>query len=165
MIKLRTSLSPDQCKARLASATDLSGLSLSWNSTADAPPVLGDFRGASFRLHTSRYYTNSFAPFFYGKLLPSDNGTLIQGEFKMHPFARLLTLFWFSFIGIFAAGGLIVPMQDQPLTGLGRRVFFEALVGFAILGVVLVKFGQWLGRGEHKTILDFLKSSLEASPV
>ena len=165
MIKLRTRLSAEECRARLASATDLGGLALSWNSPAEAPQFLGDFRGAAFRLHTGRYYTNSFAPFFYGHLSPSDNGTVIEGEFKMHPFARISTVFWFSFVAIFAAGGLIVPMGKQPGTSLGPGTLFLALGCFMVLGMALVIFGRWLGRGEQKTILDFLKTSLEASQI
>jgi hypothetical protein len=32
-----------------------------------------------------------------------------------------------------------------------------------VLGIGLVVFGQWLGRGEKKVVLEFLKNSLEAS--
>ncbi len=165
MMKLRTQLSADECRKRLASGTDLGGLSLSWNTPAAGPKVLGDFRGAAFRLHTGRYYTNSFAPFFYGKLSASENGTLIEGGFQMHPFARMFAVFWFSFVAVFAAAGFIVPMGKEPGRSVGRGTLFLALGSFVVAGVGLIKFGQWLGRGEQKTILDFLKTSLEATEV
>jgi hypothetical protein len=162
-MKLRTKFSPAECRTRLVSATDLGGLSLSWNGPSDARKVLGDFHGATFRLHTARYYTNSFAPFFYGRMTACDNGTLIEGQFRMNPLARLLTVFWFAFVGIFAAAPLIVPMSKQPGTMVGPNTLYLALGCCLVLGIGLVVFGQWLGRGEKKVVLEFLKNSLEAS--
>jgi hypothetical protein len=161
-MKLRTKLSLAECRRRLGSSTDLRGMALSWD--AEAPgAVLGEFRGPVFRLHTPKYYRNSFAPFFYGKLTEADGGAMLEGDFRMNPFVRLFMVFWLSFILLFAAGALIVPAQAHSASGLGRGWFFAGLVLLAILGGGLVQVGKWSGRGDEEVIHSFLKSTLEAS--
>jgi hypothetical protein len=160
-MKMRTKLSIADCRTRLGSATDLGGLALSWDAAAPGA-VLGEFRGSVFRLHTKKYYNNSFAPFFYGKMTESDGGTVLEGGFRLHPFVRLFMLFWFSFLVIFAAGALIVPAPPHPPGEGGRGWFFAGLGVSALLGAGLILCGQWLGRGERTVIHSFLKNTLEA---
>lgn len=38
--------------------------------------------------------------------MPSDGGTLIEGEFKIHPFVKVFMMVWFSFLGVFFVGAL-----------------------------------------------------------
>jgi len=160
-MKLSTKLSIAECRARLGSATDLRGFALSWN--ADGPgAVVGEFRGPVFRLHTRKYYDNSFAPFFYGKLQAAGQGTILEGRFRMHPIVRLFTLFWFAFIILFGVSALIVPPSPHPVTAPGRGWFFAAQGLLALLGVGFLLVGSWLGRGEQEVIRSFLKTTLEA---
>ena len=149
------------CRTRLGSATDLGGMALSWDAAAPGP-VLGEFHGSMFRLHTKKYYSNSFTPFFYGKLAEVDGGTMLEGDFRLHPFIRLFLLFWFSFLIIFAASPIIVPAQHNPVSGLNRHLFYTGLAALAILGIGFVQFGRWLARGEREVIHAFLKKTLEA---
>jgi hypothetical protein len=160
-MKLRTKLSIADCRTRLGSATDLGGLALSWDAAAPGA-VLGEFRGPSFRLHTKKYYSNSFAPFFYGKMTDADGGTNLEGGFRFHPFIRLFMVFWFSFLLIFAAAAIIVPAAPHQAGDGGRGWFFAGLGLSAILGAALILCGQWLGRGEREVIRSFLKNTLEA---
>jgi hypothetical protein len=161
-MKLRSKLSVAECRARLGSATDLRGFALSWD--ADGPEkVVGEFRGSVFRLHTRKYYDNSFAPFFYGELQSAEGGSILEGCFRLHPFVRLFTLFWYSFILIFAAGALIVPAPQHPVGGISRGWYFVVLGVLAVLGGGLVQVGKWLARGEQEVIHSFLKSTLEAT--
>jgi len=163
MTKLKTKVPVDECHSRLQATTDVEGLLLSWNSDGDSPKVHGEFRGRAFRLHTRRFYVNSFIPFFYGRLEPADGGTVIEGRFKMNPLIRLLTVFWFSFIAVFAVGTIIVPARRVPGPGGGRMTLFVALVCLAVVGAGVVQLGRWLGRREEGVILSFLKNSLEAT--
>jgi len=150
-----------ECRARLQSATDLRGLALSWD--AEGPvAVMGEFRGPLFRLHTKNYYTNCFAPFFYGKFSEAEGGATLEGSFRMNPFIRLFLVFWLSFLVLFAAGAFIVPPPAHPASGMGRVWFFVPLVVLAILGVSFVMIGRWLGRAEQRVIHSFLKSTLIA---
>jgi hypothetical protein len=160
-MKLRTKLSIAECRSRLGSATDLGGMALSWDAAGPAT-VMGEFRGQVFRLHTRKYYQNAFSPFFYGKLSSADGGTNMEGDFRMHPFARLFMLFWFAFIILFALAPIIVPAAAHPASGLTRSWYFAGLAVLAILGIGLVLAGKRLGNGEQEVIHSFLKSTLEA---
>jgi hypothetical protein len=163
-MKLRTKLTMPECHARLGASIDLRGLALSWEAQAPGA-VLGEFRGPAFRLHTRKYYSNSFAPFFYGKLTGTDGGAILEGGFRMNPFVRLFMVFWFSFLLLFGLGAVIVPAQAHPAIALGRGWLFSILVLLALLGVGLVQFGKWLGRGDQEVIRAFLKNALEASEL
>jgi hypothetical protein len=160
-MKLRSKLSIADCRVRLGSATDLRGFALSWDANGPEK-VVGEFRGNVFRLHTRKYYDNSFAPFFYGKLRAVDNGSILEGCFRLHPFVRLFTLFWYSFILIFAAGALMVLPPRHPVAGFSRGWYFVVLGVLAVLGGGLVQVGKWLARSEQEVIRSFLKSALEA---
>jgi hypothetical protein len=163
-MKMRTKLSLADTRARLAASTDVRGLALSWDAQGPGA-VLGAFRGPFFRLHTGRYYSNSFAPFFYGKLTEADGGTIVEGHFKMNPFVRLFMVFWLSFILLFGLGAIIVPAQAHRPIDLGRGGFFAVLALLGLLGVGFVQFGKWLGRGDEAVIHSFLTATLEASDL
>jgi hypothetical protein len=160
-MKLRTKLFLADCRKRLGSGTDLGGMALSWES-ATPGTVLGEFRGRVFRLHTKKYYSNSFTPFFYGKLAEVDGGTVVEGEFRLHPFVRLFLLFWLAFLLLFGASAIIVPAPQHPVSDIPRGWFYAGLALLAILGVAFVQLGQWLARGEREVIHSFLKNTLEA---
>ena len=161
IVKLQTHIPIDDCKSRLAASMDAERLAFSRSGYAGSKEILGKIRGTGFRLQKRRYYRNSFAPYFYGRLEAADGGTRIEGEFKMHPAARIFMTFWFSFLALFAAAALILPSQGQPEAG---RLPFLAVAAFmAAFGVGLIKFSRWLARGEKVAIMDFLKSKLEAS--
>lgn len=94
--------------------------------------------------------------------MASDDGTLIEGEFRMHPFVRVFMIVWFSLLGVPSVIMLIsvfagqADIQDGPLA----LVLPAGMVAF---GVALVKFGRWLGRSEETAIVAFLKSTLETT--
>jgi hypothetical protein len=163
-MKLRTKLNMADCQTRLKSSTDLRGLALSWD-TPGPGPVLGEFRGPVFRLHTRKYYSNSFVPFFYGKLTEVDDGSILEGGFRMNPVVRLFMVFWFSFLLVFAVGAIMVPAPAHPAVALSRGWLFAVVVLLAILGVALVLCGRWLGRDDQQVIHSFLKGTLEASEL
>jgi hypothetical protein len=160
-MKLRTKLFMADCRTRLGSGTDLGGMALSWDA-ASPGAVVGEFRGPKFRLHTKKYYSNSFTPFFYGKLTEADGGTVLEGDFRLHPFIKLFLLFWIAFLLLFGASAIIVPAQVHPASGISRGWFYAGLALLAVLGVGIVQLGSWLARGEREVIHSFLKSTLEA---
>src|SRR5438034_1151738 len=92
---LRTRIPIDECKTRLASAVDAERLAFAASGYAGSKPMLGKFRDATFRLQKRRCYRNSFAPFFFGRFVVSAGGTVIEGDFRMHPFVRVFMIFWF----------------------------------------------------------------------
>jgi hypothetical protein len=161
-VKLRTKLSLAEWRTRLGAATDLGGMALSWDA-AGPTTVVGEFRGPVFRLHTPKYYQNSFSPFFYGQLSSVDGGSVLEGSFRLHPFVRLFMVFWFAFLIIFGLAAIIVPAAHNPAGGDHRRWYFAGLALLAVVGVGLVQIGKWLGNSEQEVIRSFLKSTLEAA--
>jgi hypothetical protein len=161
----RTKISIEACKARLSSGVDVEKIGFSWSGYAGSKPIIGKFWNNHFRLQHRRYYRNSFAPFFYGHFLVSDGGTLVEGEFRMHVFARVFMIVWFSFLGLFSVIALVNSIT-------GHRPARDTLVlslvvpaGMAAFGIGMVKFSQWLARGEKQAIIVFLENTLEASDI
>jgi hypothetical protein len=141
------------CQARLKSSTDLRGLALSWDAQGPGA-VLGEFRGPAFRLHTGRYYSNSFAPFFYGNLSEADGGATIEGGFRMNPVIRLFLVFWLSFLLLFGVGAIMVPAPLHPALGLSRGWLYAVLGLLALMGVGMVQLGKWLGLAKTLEAID-----------
>ncbi|TMQ54627.1 MAG: hypothetical protein E6K74_05470 [Candidatus Eisenbacteria bacterium] len=98
---LRTEIPIEECRARLAAGVDVERLAFSWSGHAGSKPILGKFSETGFRLQKRRYYRNEFAPFFYGRFVSAYRGTVIEGEFRMHPFVRAFIVIWFSFLVAF----------------------------------------------------------------
>ena len=160
-IKLHTRLSMAECQSRLAAGVDMQKLAFTRSGYAGTKEILAKISGATFRLQKRRTYRNSFAPFFYGKLIATENGTRIEGELRMHPAARVFMVFWFGFLAVLAIAALILPSRGQ--SEAGRLSVLLVSAGLAAFGVALVKFGARLGRNERKALLDFLKRTFEAS--
>jgi hypothetical protein len=146
---LHTRIPVEECKARLASSVDAERLGFSWSGYTGSRPILGKLRDTGFRLQKRRYYRNSCAPFFSGRFVASDSGTLIAGEFRMHSFVKAFMIMWFSFLGFFFVIMLITVIagradaQGSPALGL------VIPAGMAAFGVALIKFGRWLGKNAH----------------
>ena len=162
-MKLHTRLPIEECKARLTSGVDAERLGFSWSGYAGSKPILGKFRDNSFRLQKRRYYHNSFAPHFYGRLVPFGRETLIEGDFRIHRGVKVFMIAWFSFLILFTVATLASYISNR---GGAKETFdLETAAGLAVFGVALIKFGRWLGRGEERAILAFLKSTLETDAV
>ena len=161
MIKLHTRLSIAECRARLESAVDPERFAFSLSGYAGSKDFLGKIGDTGFRLQKRRNYHNSFAPFFYVHLTSGDTGTIIEGDFKMHPFVRPFMTFGFSFLAVFAVVALVLPSRGQPEAAGVRILMLLAAGVMAAFGFGLVRFGQWLGASEQATIIEFLKRTLE----
>ena len=147
----------------MASSVDVERLGFSWSGYAGSRPILGKLRDTTFRLQKRRYYRNSFAPFFFGRFVASDGGTLIEGGFRMHPFVKVFMIVWFSFLSVFSVIMLISVFTGQADVP-GSPVFGLVIpTVMAAFGAALVKFGRWLCRNEETAIIAFLKSTLETN--
>jgi hypothetical protein len=158
---LHTRFSITECKSRLETAVDAEKLGFSLSGYAGSREIIGKIKATSFRLQKRRYYRNSFAPFFYGKFTPSDNGTMIEGDFRMHPFVKIFMISWFCFLGIFSVAAFMLPSRGQPEAAGNRILMLLVAVGMASFGFGLVKFGRWLGVSEEQVMTAFLKKTFE----
>lgn len=164
-MRWHTSFSVEECRSRLESAMDPLRIAFTSSGYAGKKEILGKVRGTDFRLQVRRCYRNSFAPFLYGQFVTVQDGTSINGEFKMHPFARVFMTGWFSFLAVFAIAALILPSRGQATATSTRFGMVFAACAMAAFGFFLVRFGRWLARDESRVIVDFLKTTLAAKDV
>jgi hypothetical protein len=161
-LKFHTPLSPEQCRSRLEASVDIQKLAFTRSGYAGTRDIIAKFSSSSFRLQKRRNHRNSFAPFFYGRFIPMDNGTRVEGEFRMHPFTRGFMVFWFGFLFLFTTLAFVFPANTHPGHEHDRfmLLFMPALM--AAFGVALVRGGNWLARKEQTAIVEFLRKTLEA---
>lgn len=161
-MRLYTRIPIEECETRLASAVDIEKLAFSWSGYAGSKPILARLSDTSFRLQARRYYHKP-GPYFFGEFLPSKGGTIIEGEFGMHPNARAFMFFWFSFLALGMAFTLIRFLQGELYPQTDMKIQLLVPIGMMAFGFALIKFSRWLGRGEERDIVGFLKTTLEAN--
>jgi hypothetical protein len=161
LVRLFSMLLVDECKARLSKNVDLERFSLLPGGYAGSRDILGSMRDNTFRLQHRRYYHNSFAPYFYGRFVASDGGTLIEGDFKMHLSAKIAFTVW---VLVFSA--MAVLLLSSFLEGATSALPISLVCGaLAVAAIANVKFGKWLSRREQPAIIGFLKVTFEAKTV
>src|SRR5216684_4089266 len=74
---LQSRLPLAECKARLANAVDIQRFAFNLSGLAGSRGVVGKFHDCTFRLRKRRFYHNHFAPYFYGRFLPAEAGTIL----------------------------------------------------------------------------------------
>jgi hypothetical protein len=164
-MKLHTSLSINECLSRLAFAIDAEKRSLSWSGYKGSRPILGKIYGDQFRLRKRIYYRNDLQPFFYGQFVPSENGTLIDGNFRMHPFTKWFMIYWFAFLAFFLVVDALAPLIFGPANVNDSIVIALFSLVMMCFGIFIMVFSTWLCRGHKKVIVDLLMQSLEAREI
>jgi len=125
--------------------------------------VLESFDGYRFRLSVRRSYRNSFAPLFSGRLIPQTTGTKVEVRFGMRPLVKIFLALWFT--GMVTLGGLIFVTSIGQALSLNVGGNSDTLVGIVAppillaFGVILVRFGNRLGRDEETYVLNWLERS------
>jgi len=167
--QFHTDLDPDACVHHLDNSIDpWHRTPLSFSGFEGSKPVIGWIDGFEFRLRKRRYYRNDFAPQFHGNLKRDGRGTVVEGYFDVPHWAKVTMRIW---LGIAVLMG--TPVFCSTLRNLIRgtshaqeSILIGLLVPPALVlsGVLLPKFGLWLGRYEEKYILEFLQTALLASP-
>jgi hypothetical protein len=155
-----THFSTNDCKAKLAAVADTSRRTFWLGLLLSHKEMLGIIDDTTFQLRVNNHYFREFSPVFYGRFVASKNGTLIQGDFRS-PFAKVFMICWFSGVGLFASGLFVLF-----LTGAGMKVVWEILLfilGMAAFGVAYAILGKRFKRSKQRTIVAFLKSTLEAN--
>jgi hypothetical protein len=129
--------------------------------------LLGTVTGNSFYIRKRLYHRNDFARRFYGTFQPEGGGTRIEGYFAMPAFARIFLGIWLAGVtGI--GGGVFVITLRQVLAGnqpLRSETWVGLIVppGMALFGIVLARFGRFLGRNNEVFIVEHLQSTLAAN--
>lgn len=150
------------CNAKLVAGIDSGWWAYIWGHKE----ILGTIEAARFQLrvrHLSRRGINSYSPVFYGQLTVSNNVTLIQGSFS-HYSSRAFFIFWFSVIGLFTLGSVLLYILAQlSVKDLERvLIFIVVLIGAC---VACEKLDQRSFHNNEGKIVAFLKDKLEASEI
>jgi hypothetical protein len=102
-------------------------------------------------------YSNSFSPVFYGEITPSESGSVIEGEFKMHHFVKAFFIFMMV-VGLFP-GLAGIPMRSSLDSILCNGLVFPTFIGLIFL------FGRiWLGGMEEDYIKNFVGAAFQGKP-
>ncbi len=167
-IELFSPLPPIECAARLASAIDCERSALiSFSSIFGSKPIAGKVTETSLRLRKRIGYRNSFQNFLTATMRPEGTGTVISGEFAMHPIVRVFMTIWFG--GVILIGGtMFIGTIGGFLFGLaphGDNAWIGVVVPplMLLFGFALVRFGSYLARDEARFITDFLLQVLNAN--
>lgn len=121
--------------------------------------------GNKIRLGKRRQGYNPFIRFFFGEMEGTVDGTVMRGEFRIHPFVQGFLLLWF--------GGLILIGLLPGVFNLYTTLAFRGNVAQAVAGVVMpiillgfgygmVRAGQKLSRKDEEWLICFLKERLGA---
>lgn len=122
-------------------------------------PVLdmhGQVHETTFRILNNFRYRNFYLPTFVGRLVETQQGTLVEGEFCDDVGGMKFMGLW---LGSTAMGGLALAPLIAP-EGQRRLKLLCSAIGLA--GLCVLKLGQMVAYGEKCDILDFIKTTLDA---
>jgi len=157
-----TQIPIEECKSRLAAGIDTEKFAFTWSGYAGSKPILGKLHGNDFRLQKRRYYKNDLARHFFGRFVTAGRDTRIEGEFRIRPIAKYFVIGWFSFLGLMLLITLVVMASGGSRAQGPPAIYLLGFPAMAAFGFAIVRFSRWLGRGEERAIVAFLKSTLEA---
>ncbi|MFZ0640026.1 MAG: hypothetical protein WAN33_09580 [Candidatus Acidiferrales bacterium] len=169
-VTLCTDFNLEECRRRLIESVDPERWTfLSLSGYKGSKPIIGRFEGNAFCLHKRRYYRNDFAPRFYGSLVSLPRGTRVEGYFDARRDAKLSMRIWLAIAILIGIPLFVESLRDALLKtrSIEGNLWVGLLVPSALVlfGIVLPKFGLWLGRGEERSILALLESTLVATTV
>jgi hypothetical protein len=163
-----TDFDPAACVRRLDDSIDpWHRTPLSFSGFEGSKPVIGWIDGYEFRLRKRRYYHNGFAPKSYGNIKRNGRGTVVEGYFDIARVAKVSMRIWLG--GAILMGTPVFVATLRNLIRGTSNAQAGLLIGLLVpptlvfFGVLLPKFGLWLGRYEEKYILEFLQTTLIAS--
>ena len=93
--------------ARLKGAIEYNG----WRTSFEPKPVAGDIKRDSFVIWKRICYRNSFQPTLIGSFVPDGKGTIVYGEFGIHPTVRtmwIVLLFVAGCFGLLSFAGMVL---------------------------------------------------------
>jgi len=134
-----------------------------------ASPVVVKYLKSEIRLRRLHYWIhNSWFPLFYARYEAEPAGTRIEGFFDIHPFTKWFMRIWLGGLAFFAALFAFHGLKELNSGSLsdpdGFKQAIFTFLGMAAFGILLPKFGAFLGRGDKQFILDFLGDRLLARP-
>jgi len=164
-LRIYSPLPPDECARRISAAIDPERSS--FFSRVGSRPIVGRVDSSSIRLRKRINYGNSFQTFLTATVRAHDAGTVIQGEFAMHPLTRIFMPVWFG--GVLFVGGasyMISVFSKVTHPSPHQEASWPLLLisaGMLVCGYLVLQFGRYLARYEAAFITEFLRSTLDST--
>lgn len=170
-IRLRTSLSPDECIQHIGAR-----IYSFWRGADPALPFVGTTSRARFTLYrnptrvsrngTPYHLSNRFSPIAHGVLVPgAAEGTLIDIRLSLHTFVRI----WWSLLLLSFTGAFVLSVLDAAgIVAISPEMSHPLLV-LAISIVVFCPFyafyvsAFWFVRRQRAFLVETLQTILQAS--
>ena len=169
--QLHTNVDAEEVRRRLVDGIDPEERALvfgyKFSGYRGSKPLIGRVEGQQFYLFRRRYWNSQLAPTFFGRFVPQDQGSKIEGYFDVRP--RVKTL-----VQTVTVLGVIVTALPflLSLTDVFQRSHYMhgslafgllALPAFVLYGLFMPKLGLWLSKNDEKFILEFLRQNLRAA--
>ena len=135
-VELMSSLSPDECVARLRGAVDAGGLFFGFGSK----PVIGQASKGSVCLRKRIGYGNSFQTFLIGAFEPHGEGSVFRGTAGVHPLVLAFVAVWL--VGLVFGGGLLCVAAAQGRAVGNQPLALALLPLMGVFGAVVARFGR-----------------------
>jgi hypothetical protein len=160
-LNFTTSLLQEECARRLAKAVPHLQRS-PWQGFSLAGGLYGYMKVPIFVLWDKvPLFQNPGQLFYYGRLTPSRGGTTIKGYFDINLSSRIFMLFWMTG-GLLLLLGITFLPQSGPAVNKWPGIRTSLLLLSAGGGM----FGGfiWLGTRGQPHVVEFIQSTLEATP-
>jgi hypothetical protein len=151
--RFRVGLPPEEVCARLSGAIGREGILLD----AGEQEVVGHVHGGTFRLRVGSSFRNSFRPYLHGRVEAVPEGSRIVVRLGLHPLIKPFMLCWLggtiAFGLLWSAALLLDGFGTWNTPEPARRLLLLAPAGMFAFGILLVRFGRRIGRGEERRLL------------
>ena len=159
-----TRLSPEECFEQLRAGFAKKRSNVWGDYTSD---ITGTIDKPKFKLIkiTLPLYRNSWNPIYYGKVCLENGSTIISGHFDTPFVVKIFTVLLLIFISFWEGSVLIAGLFGMWTDSLFWWIIFF-LAGAFILGVLvsMVKIGTTVGRDARNRIVNFINTTLHATP-
>jgi hypothetical protein len=165
IILMESTLSTEQCWQRLRTQTDEQRRALfALSGYAGERPVLSRIEGDQFQLQKRRYYRNDFAPNFYGTIRAWGNTARVEGHFGPPRWVMRFWKIWLAAAVVFTLPPIVIVLQKLPrdIPRISMLAGLLAPLSLIALGLLLPRFGEWLGRNEKIFLLQFMETMFSA---
>jgi hypothetical protein len=156
LVRITTALSPDATARRLRDRVTRFGVPLLMSKRLVGRVSVREIR---VRLH-HQFMNNSFGPVFDGAIAIEDGETVVRGVYRPHKYIQYFMKFWFGFIIVWSTMGIPAGII-QLITGQPEGAMF-IVAPFMMFGggVAFVKFGRYIGDGDHEQIVRKLAEAI-----
>jgi hypothetical protein len=111
------------------------------------------------------FFGNSFKPFFIGTFQIKEGKVILSGNFTINRFVKSFLALWFGFCILWTLIAISTFFGEKPESGL---MSFAGL-GMLLAGFGIVRFGQWISRGDiawiSKRISEALSHGFEIESI